>query len=150
MASKGFSLNFDGFLDFAREVDELGEGYLQKAVDNAFTATKDYAHAEIKKAIASSKYHFDKGQGYSQGKIKKSLAVVEQMPVEWKNGVAYARIGVRVRDALEIIFLIHGSPHTPKDKNLFNAVKVKGKHQKAVEEIQQAEFKKVIEEALNG
>lgn len=147
--AKGFSLNFDGFLDLAREIDELGEGYLQKAVDNAFTASKDFVNNEIEKAMNASKYNFD-GTGYSQGKAKASLGVVKQKPVEWNGTIAKAYIGVDIAKAPEMLFIIYGTPHMTKDTKLYNAVKVKGKIKKEVERIQQAEFNKVIEEALNG
>jgi len=149
MAKKGFSLNFDGFLDLARDISELGDGYLQKAVDNAFTASKDYVNNEVSKAMDASKYHFD-GTGYSQGKAKASLREVEAMPVEWNGTVAEAYVGVKTRDALEVLFLAYGTPHIAADTKLLNAIKVKGKVKKEVERIQQEEFNKVIEEALNN
>ena len=149
MASNKFSLNFDGFLDFAREVDQLGEGFLKTAVDNAFTASKNYVNEEVLNAMNNSRYHFD-GTGYSQGKAKKSLEEVRQMPVEWNGSVASAYIGVRTRDALEVLFLGYGTPHLAADTKLINAIKVKGKVKKEVEKIQQEEFIKVIEEALNN
>ena len=147
--AKGFSLDFDGFLDFAREVDELGGGALREAVDRAFTRSKDYLNEQIEKAMNASPYHFD-GTGYSKGKAKKSLAEVRQKPVEWDGTTASAYIGVDVQIAPELLFIIHGTPHMAKDKNLYNAVKVKGKYKKEVERIQQEEFHKVIEEALSG
>lgn len=149
MAKNNFSLNFDGFLDLAKELGNLGGEHLQKAVDNAFTASKEYLNNEVSKAMDASRYHFD-GTGYSQGKAKRSLSLVKDIPVEWTGGVAKAYIGVKMRDALEVHFIIHGAPHTPKDTNLYNAIKVKGKHKKEVERIQQEEFTKVIEEALNN
>lgn len=149
MSKNNFSLNFDGFLDLTRDIDNLGEGYLQKAVDNAFTASKNYVNDEVEKAMDSSKYHFD-GTGYSKGKAKKSLKHIEELPVEWTGTTAKAYIGVDLKEALEIAFIINGSPHTPKDKKLYNAIKVKGKIQKEVERIQQEEFSKVIEEGLSN
>ena len=149
MAKNNFSLNFDGFMDYAKQLGELGGDKLQKAVENAFTASKDFVNAEVDKAMDASKYNFD-GKGYSKGKAKRSLSLVEDMPVEWTGGVAKAYIGVRMRDALEVHFIIHGAPHTPKDTNLYNAIKVKGKIKQKVEEIQKEEFNKVIEEALRN
>ena len=149
MAKQGFSLNFDGFLDLAEEVDRLGEGYLKKAVDNAFAASKEYVNNEVSKAMDNSRYNFD-GTGYSQGKAKASLKEVEKMPVEWTGTVAKAYVGVRTRDALEVLFLGYGTPHLAADPKLINAIKVKGKVKKEVEKIQQEEFIKVIEEALNN
>ncbi len=149
MAKKNFSLNFDGFLDLARDISNLGDGYLQKAVDNAFTASKDYVNNEVSKAMDASRYNFD-GTGYSQGKAKQSLNEVAKMPVEWSGTIAKANIGVNTKDALEVLFLGYGTPHLAADKKLINAIKVKGKVKKEVEKIQKEEFNKVIEEALNN
>lgn len=149
MAKNNFSLNFDGFLDLAREIDSLGEGYLKQAVENAFTKSKEYVNDEIEKAMANSRYNFDKGQGYSQGRMKASFEEVSKMPIEWNGSVITASIGVKTSDALESIFLIYGSPNTPKDTKLYNAMKVKGKVKKEVERIQMEEFQKVIQEAIN-
>lgn len=145
--AKGFSLDFNGFLDLAREVDELGEGYLQEAVDRAFTASKDYVNEEIESAMNASKYNFD-GTGYSKGKAKASLSKVEQLPVEWNGSTASAYVGVDLSEAPEMLFIIHGTPHMAKDTKLYNAVKVKGKIKKEVERIQAEEFYKVIAEGI--
>ena len=149
MSKNKFSLNFDGFLDLAREVDEIGEGYLKIAVENALTKSKDYVNNEVEKAMDESKYNFD-GTGYSRGKAKRSLEEVRKMPIEWNGNTAEAYIGVRNRDALEVHFIIYNAPNTPVDQKLHNAIKVKGKVRKEVERIQQEEFKKVIEEALTN
>jgi hypothetical protein len=152
VAKNNFSLNFDGFIDYAKQLGQLGEGYLQQAVDNAFNASKEYVNNEVAKAMDTSRYNFD-GTGYSRGKAKRSLSLVKTLPVEWTGTVAKAYVGVRLRDALEVQFIIHGvtgNPHMPKDTNLYNAIKVKGKHKKKVEEIQKEEFNKVIEEALRN
>ena len=63
----GFSLDFNGFLDLAEQIDGLGEGYLRQAVENALTASKDFVNAEIESALDASKYHFD-GKHFSKGK----------------------------------------------------------------------------------
>ena len=149
MAKKGFSLNFDGFLDLARDIDNLGENYLEKAVDNAFSASKDFVNEEVAKAMDSSRYNFD-GTGYSQGKAKASLNEVSKMPVEWTGTVAKANVGVKTKDALEVLFLAYGTPHLAADNKLLNAIKVKGKVKKEVEKIQLEEFNKVIEEGLSN
>lgn len=149
MAKNNFSLNFDGFMDYAKQLGELGGDKLQKAVDNAFTASKDFVNAEVDKAMDASKYNFD-GTGYSKRKAKKSLEEVSKMPVEWTGTTAKAYVGVRTRDALEVLFLAYGTPHLAADNKLLNAIKVKGKVKQRVEEIQKEEFNKVIEEALRN
>lgn len=145
--AKGFSLDFNGFLDLAREVDELGEGYLQEAVERAFTASKDYVNNEIESAMNASKYHFD-GTGYSKGKAKASLNEIGKQPVKWNGTTASAYIGVDLSEAPEVLFIIHGTPHMAKDTKLYNAVKVKGNIKKEVERIQAEEFSKVIGEGI--
>lgn len=149
MARNKFDLNFDGFLDLAKDIDALGEGYLQKAVDNAFTATKNFVNAEIENAMDASPYNFD-GQGYSKGESKKSLEEVKAKPVEWNGTVATAKAGVNLSEAPQAIILAYGTPHHAGDKKLLNALKVKGNVRKEVDRIQAEEFNKVMEEALNG
>lgn len=149
MARNKFDLNFDGFLDLARDIDAMGEGLLKKAVDNAFTATKDFVNAEIERAMDSSPFNFD-GQGFSKGESKKSLEEVKSKPVEWNGTVATAKAGVNLSEAPQAIILAYGTPHHSGDKNLLNALKVKGKIRKEVDRIQAEEFNKVMEEALHG
>lgn len=150
MAKAKFDLEFDGFLDLAAEIDSLGEGYLKKAVENALTASKDYLNNATVEAMAKSPYNFERGQGYSRGKAKASLEFVKKMPIEWDGNIASAYVGVRLRDALEVQFLIYGTPHIAPDINLRNVLKAKGKYKKEVSKIQLDEFNKVIEEALHN
>lgn len=150
MAKQGFTIDFKGFNELAQQLGEIGDETLKKAVDNAFTASKDYVNSEVANAMNKSPYHFDRGQGYSLGRAKASLENVKQMPVEWAGNTASAYIGVRMRDALEVVFLIYGTPHLQADTNLLNAIKVKGKIAKEVSRIQQEEFNKVLMEALNN
>ena len=148
--AKGFSLDFDGFLDLAKDIGELGDDALKKAVNDALTASKDYANAEIEKAMNSSRYNFNAGQGYSKGKAKASLQKVKQKPVEWKGTVASAYIGVDLSDAPEMIFIMYGTPHMKKDTAIYNALKVKGKHKKKIAELQKDIFNNALEEALKN
>ena len=150
MAKTNFSLDFDGFLELAADIDNLGNGYLKKAVDNAFTASKEYVNSAVLTAMDQSRFNFNRGQGYSRGKAKTSLDKIKNMPVEWQGTIAKAYVGVSLRDALEIQFLIYGTPHIQPDTNLRNAIKVKGKYKKEVSKIQLEEFNKVLEEALNN
>lgn len=97
----------------------------------------------------ASPFHFD-GQGYSKGESKKSLEEVKAKPVEWNGTVATAKAGVNLSEAPQAIILAYGTPHTAGDKNLLNALKVKGKVRQEVDRIQAEEFNKVMEEALHG
>lgn len=146
----GVSIDFKGVTDLAKQIGELGDEPLKKAVDNAFTASKDYLNKEIEQLMEQSIYNFNRGQGYSKGKSKASFEVVRNMPVIWSGNTAEAFIGVKLRDALEFQFIIWGTPHMAADFRLHNAVKVKGNYAKEVSKIQQDEFNKVIREALNN
>lgn len=146
----GVSIDFKGFTNLAKQLGELGDEPLKKAVDNAFTRSKDYLNNEIEQLMDQSPYNFERGQGYSKGKAKASLELVRNMPVMWSGNIAEAFIGVRLRDALELNFIIYGTPHMAADYRLHNAVKVKGKYAEEVSKIQQEEFNKVIREALNN
>lgn len=164
MAKNKFGLDFDGFLDLAEQIDKMGGDLLKKAVDNAMTASKKYANDQIAKAMNESPYQFsqgrssDKGVGGmakstngknrpSTGKTKKSLYKVSNEQVEWDGKQAIAKVGADLKVAPELLILALGTPHIQADKNLNNAIKVKGKYRKEASKIQQEEFFKVIKEA---
>ena len=149
MARQGISVDFAGIFDLQETLASLGEDVYKQAVVNALGASKDYVNEEILKAMNASKYHFDAGTGYSKGDAKKSLTKVEQMDVQVRGSEAVAYAGVSYHDAPELWYIAVGAPHTPKDTNVHNAVRVKGKVLDKVQEIQRDEFNKVIEEALN-
>ena len=151
MAKKNkLELKFDDFLSLAEEVDNLGEGMLIKAVQNAAQKSKDYVNKEIEQALKSSKFEFN-GQGASTGETLESLKEVSKMPVETSGTVVTAYAGVDLKDAPQALILaIEGSPHKGKDTKLSQAVRVKGKVRKEVNRIQHEEFMKVIEEGMHG
>ena len=142
--NKGFSLDFNGFLDLAEEIDEKWSGnqnFLIPVVTQALDETRKYVNSEIERAIASSKFNFVEGQGYSRGDIKRSLEKVKNMPIEVDGTEVTAYAGIDMADqAEEILYLIYGAPTTPKDNKLYNAIKVKGKVKKEVEKIQRTIF----------
>ena len=148
MARAKIGIDFAGVFELQNTLASLGDAVLQKAVVNALGASKDYVNDEIQKAMDASPYHFD-GTKYSLLKTQKGLNKVEQMDVEIKGAQAVAYAGVSFYDAPELWYIANGAPNTPKDQNLYNSVRVKGKVKQRVEEIQKEEFNKVIEEALN-
>lgn len=149
--NNGFSLDFKGFLDFAEEIDELGKGdALLEVVKEAITATKDYVNSECEQALNNSKYSFDKGENYSQGKARASLEEVKKMPVEVSGTVVTGYAGFNLEDAPEVLPLAYGTPHLAKDKALYNAIKVKGRVKKDVEKLQSDIFKNSLDRLMNG
>ena len=140
-----FSLDFDGFLDYASKVSELGgSDLLKKATENALKATDEYLTPEIEKAMRSSPYNFDR-TGKTAGTLDKNYNV------EWSGTVAKAKVGFKISEGgLASIFLAYGTPHIKPDVKLKNALKGKGKYTKEIAEIQKAEFNKVISEGLSN
>ncbi len=155
MAKNKFGLDFDGFLQLAEQIDRMGGDKLKVAVENAMTESKDYANGQIASAMATSPYSFIKGKrnknnhSYSQNKAQHSLSKVMSEPVSWEGNECIAKVGADLKEAPELLILALGTPHLEADKNLNNAIKVKGKYRKEASKIQQEEFFKVIQEAQN-
>lgn len=147
MANKrGAKINFDGFLDYAKDLDNLGEKYLRVAVQNSLEATAKYMNDATRQAMNSSKFNFE-----SSGDSQKELAKVEAMGIEWDGYIAKAFVGVDLSKAPEALILaIKGTPHNAPDKKIYNAMKGKGKHKKQVAQIQSDEFFKVLQEGIDG
>ena len=151
MAKSKFSLDFSGFLDLAERISEAGgEAALKRATENALTKSKEIANEEVAQAMARSRYSFSTGVKGSKGRARKSAEKVAATPVEWEGTTAKAQIGVDLAEAPEVAILMHGTPHIKPDTQLLNAVKVKGKVRKKVEEAQAAEFNAVMREVLEG
>lgn len=143
--AKNFSLDFDGFLDYASKVGELGGNELLKqATENALKATDEYLTPEIEKAMRSSPHNFER-TGKTAGTLDRNY------DVEWTGTVAKSKVGFKISEGgLPSIFLAYGTPHIKPDVKLKNAMKGTGAHKKVIAEIQKAEFNKVISEALNN
>lgn len=148
-------INFDGFLELSRRIDELGEGALKRATENALTKSKDYVNKEVEAAMASSRFAFQKGarsEKTNRPATGRALATVQDVakrPVEWDGTVATAQVAGDLDKAPEIVILTsRGNPYISPDNRLKNAIKVKGPVAKEVAKIQQAEFQKVIAEAM--
>ena len=143
--AKNFSLDFKDFLDFAYKIEELGgSDALKRATDNALTATDKYVTEEVDKAIAQSRFNFDR-----TGRTKESLD--KEIKTEWDGTVAKAKAGFHItQGGLASQFLIYGTPHIAGDTNLRNAVKGEGKHKKVIRQLQKDEFSKVLNEVMRN
>jgi len=136
MAKNKFSLNFEGFLDYARELDELGENLLKEATIEALERSREEINICIGRAMKESPYSFQKGVKRSFGDARKSLIEVSQMETEVVGNVVTAYAGVDLKKAPEVSLLANGTPHLRADTNLKNAIKVKGKYRKIINNIQ--------------
>lgn len=159
------SLDFKSFLDYAERLDNLGREHLKKAVENALIKSKEYANNSILEAMDNSDFAFkrneqsDRGVGLiasgkgknrrATGKAIESTKEVAKLSVTWEGNTAIAYIGPDLQESPEALMLALGTPHIYGDRNLNNALKVKGKYRKEVSKIQFEEFKKVLEEAQN-
>lgn len=151
MARSKFSLDFDGFLDLAARISEAGgEEALKKATENALEKSAAIANAEVEQAMNKSRYSFTSGVKGSKGRARQSAADVAAAPVTWEGTQASAKIGVSLSAAPEVAILMHGTPHIKPDTALRNAIKVKGKVRKKVDEAQAAEFNAVMREIMEG
>ena len=151
MAKSKFSLDFSGFLDLAERISAAGgEEALKKATENALEKSAEIANAEVAQAMNKSRYSFTAGVKGSKGRARQSAAEVAAAPVTWEGTQASAKIGVSLAAAPEVAILMHGTPHIKPDTQLRNAIQVKGKARKKVEEAQAAEFNAVMREIMEG
>ena len=143
MANK-FALKFDGFLRLAEQIDSLQAGALKRATENALKATDEYVTAEVDKAVSTSKFNFNR-----TGKTK--AAIDRDETVEWEGTKASAKAGFRIsQGGLPSVFLMYGTPHINPDTKLKAAAKGTGKHKKAIEQLQAAEFNAVLSEVMKN
>ena len=144
--NKGFSLDFNGFLDLAEDISEkYGDELLLSAAEQALDETRKYVNGEISKAMQSSPFNFEAGKGYSQGKAIKSFNEVANMPIEVSGTQVTAYAGFDMDEAPEALILAtFGAPHRAYDSKLQNAIKVKGKVKKEVDRIQEKVFNTVL------
>ncbi len=148
--NKGFGLDFNGFLDLAEDISNISNELLLDTAAKALEASRDIVNIEVGKAMKNSKFSFKKGEKYSRGDARESLKEVDKMPVEKEGTVVTAYAGVDLEKAPEVLILsLHGSPHEAKDTKLYQAIAVKGKVRKQVDNIQSQIFNEALKEALN-
>lgn len=142
MSSK-FSIEFEQLKQLTKQIEELAgiEG-VDRAVENALIATDDYVTAEVDKAVARSKFNFNR-TGTTKSTIDRDRIV------EWKGTTAEVKAGFTIsKGGLPSIFLMYGTPTIKPDTNLKNAAKGQGIHRDKIHKIQQEEFNKVIKEVM--
>lgn len=142
-----FSIEFEQFKQLEKQLESLaGLNGVIEATENALLATDDYVTAEVDKAVANSKYNFDR-TGTTKGSIDRDKKV------EWSGTTASAKAGFRISaGGLPSIFLMYGTPNSDHpikpDSNLKNAAKGQGIHRDKINKIQQEEFNKVIKKYM--
>lgn len=141
--AKGWSIEYEQFKQLEKQLEELaGMDGVIEATEKALIATDNYVTAEVDKAVASSKFNFDR-----TGTTKKSID--QEKKVEWSGTVASAKAGFSIKKGgLPSIFLMYGTPTIRPDSNLKNAAKGQGIHRDKIHKIQQEEFNKVIQKLM--
>lgn len=147
--NKGFSLDFNGFLDLAEDISNIDNNLLLEVTVKALEESRNLVNIEIGKAMKASKYSFKKGEKYSQGHARESLIETAETPIKIDGTEVTAFAGFNLEDAPEVLALAYGTPHLAKDTKLYNAIKVKGKVKKDVNKLQEAIFNEALKEALN-
>lgn len=148
MAKNGYSIEFEELKQLTKQLEKLaGLDGVDRAVENSLEATGEYVTTEIKKAMDSSRFNFNR-----TGKTKKSL--LENTKVEWDGTKAQINTGFKLRGAdgvnLTSVYLMYGTPRIRPDTNLKNAAKGEGIHRANINNIQQEEFNKVIKEVMGN
>lgn len=143
--STKFSIEFEQLKDLAKQIDRLaGADGVIEATERALKATDDYVTAEVDKAVARSKFNFDR-----TGTTKSSID--RDTKIEWNGLTATAKAGFSISNGgLPSIFLMYGTPKIRPDSNLKNAAKGGGLHKDKINRIQQEEFNKVIREKMEN
>ena len=131
--NKGFSLDFNGFLDLAEDISNISDEVLLEATVKALDESRKLVNIEVGKAMKASKYSFKKGERYSQGNARESLIKVSETPIEVNGTEVTAYAGFSLEDAPEVLALAYGTPHLAKDTKLYNAIKVKGQVKKQID-----------------
>lgn len=149
MAKKGFSLDFDGFLELAEDISSIDDELLLNAAVTAIDQSRKFVNEAVGKAMKESEYNFRKGEGYSQGDARASLIEVADIPVEVEGTIITAYAGIDYEKAPEAVILaITGAPNRAPDLKLRHALKTKGKVRKQVNNIQEKIFNMALERAL--
>lgn len=147
--NKGFGLDFNGFLDLAEDISNISDELLLDTVAKALEVSRDIVNIEIGKAMKNSKFSFKKGEKYSQGVARASLKEVGNMPIEKEGTVVTAYAGVDLKKAPEVLILAaYGTPNDAKDAKLYQAIAVKGRLRKRIDDMQSAIFNHALKEAL--
>ena len=147
MAKKG-GIDFSELLELGAKLDELaGDEGIKRAVEGAMIATDKYVTKEVEKAVASSKFNFDR-TGDTKEAIEKDLKVEwDGMTARIKDGFILKEGGKPV-DGMTSIYLMYGTPLIKPDTKLKNAVRGTGKHKKEIQKIQSEVFQRVIERVM--
>lgn len=148
MARNKFGLDFEGMEELIGKLDKLGGDALMKsATEDALIASKEYATAQVEKAIVNLPA---KGR-YSTGETKKSID--KSKTVTWDGLVGYVKVGFRFEESgLKSIYLTYGTVvnGTPRMQPVKGLKKALYQNQKEIGRIQADVIMARIKKELEG
>ena len=136
-------IDFAGFDVLKKQLDEIGGGATERAVESALKASQNIVAKSVSAAMSSHN---------RTGDVSESI--VDSKAVEWTGDTAAVAVGFDILNGgLPSIFLmygtqLHGQPHVKPDRNLYNAVYGTA-IKKQVRKIQREAFEKVLERVMN-
>ena len=127
-----FTMDTKDFQNLTQMLEKKGKD-VKAAADEALAATTDLIAENL--TTAASPYAGRGLKGYATGRMYGTI--LHERP-EWKGTTATVRAGFRIRDALESVFIMYGTPKIAKDTKVYNAImgtKTKKEIQQKQEEI---------------
>lgn len=144
MARKNkLTIDFDGFEILQKQLTELG-GDAKQAAETALKESHKIVTEKVKAAMMNHRESGDTAD-----------AIISAPVVEWTGETAAVDVGFDITGGgLPSIFLmygtqLHGQPHITPDRNLYNAV-YGAQTRKEIRAVQESEYRKMIERAVNG
>ncbi len=138
MARKKFQLEFKGFEELSKRLEELG-GNLRETTEKALQNT----HAHI-----TPKLHADMAKHHRTGITERNI--VDDAKVEWSGDIASIKVGFNIaKGGLASIFLMYGTPRHKPDKQLYDDI-YGNATKKEVAELQEKTFSRAISKRLGG
>lgn len=104
------------FANLLTAIEKKGKD-VKAAADEALTATSDLISQNL--TTAASPYAGRGRKGYATGKMYGTI--LHEAPT-WEGNTATLKAGFRIRDALESIFIMYGTPKIAKDTKVYNAI----------------------------
>lgn len=142
--SNKMEIDFAGVDRFIEQLNEIGGGATERAIEGALKQTQMLVASNVSKAMS-------KHDHYSTGETEK--AIIRDGVVEWTQGAASVSVGFDISEGgLPSIFLmygtkVYGQPHIKPDRELYNAV-YGDKVKKHAAELQREAFGKVLERVM--
>lgn len=125
-------LDTKDFANLVTMLDKKGKD-VKEAADEALSAAADLIAENL--TTAAAPYAGRGRKGYATGRMYGTI--IHDAPT-WEGSIATVKAGFRIRDALESVFIMYGTPKIPKDTKVYNAImgtKTKKQIQKEQEEI---------------